>query len=196
MQVLAAADAATGNHGTPTEPFWEHAVRRLLNYAIPLIFAAHGTVSVRHADPLHRDGRDRRQAVHRQDMGGGEASPARTLRQSRAATTPPWRCRVRSWRRCSYIGFSNSRRSPNVHAQNIVASVTTKLDLFLHRGRMKSIFCGKTAIVPELGISRRHYTARVSRAHLGYQGRHSAVAVQIPIPGRGRRKEWALARTP
>ena len=46
MRVLAAADMATGNLGAPSEVFWEHAIRKLLNYALPLLYAAHGTVSV------------------------------------------------------------------------------------------------------------------------------------------------------
>jgi hypothetical protein len=46
MRVLESADAATGITGNASDSFWPQAVRQALNYALPLIYSAHGTVTV------------------------------------------------------------------------------------------------------------------------------------------------------
>jgi hypothetical protein len=146
MRVLAAADAATGNLGAAPEIFWEHATRKLLNYALPVLYAAHGTVSVASLVAfLVAAATDGKQYVDpawaatsfaAQTLRKAVDNPALPLPQDELETLLAY------WFR-EYPAITERTRS------NIVVSVTTKLDRFLH-GRMKSLFCGKTTIVPEM----------------------------------------------
>src|ERR1700679_3308748 len=46
MRVLEAADTAGGITGNSSDAFWPQAIRQCLTYTLPLIYSAHGTLSV------------------------------------------------------------------------------------------------------------------------------------------------------
>jgi hypothetical protein len=148
MRVLAAADAATGNMGAPPEAFWEHATRKLLNYALPLIYAAHGTVSVASLVAfLVSAATDGKQYL---EPGWAQASyAAQTLRK--AVDRPAMPLPTGELDALLAYWFREYPAIPERTRGNVVVSVTTKLDRFLH-GRMKTLFCGKTTIVPEMAF--------------------------------------------
>lgn len=46
IRVLEAADHATGGGGQGNDPFWAQATRQVLNYTLPVLYSAYGTVTV------------------------------------------------------------------------------------------------------------------------------------------------------
>jgi hypothetical protein len=148
MRVLAFADAATGNVGAPPEQFWESAIRALLQYALPLIYAAHGTVSVASLVAfLVSAATDGKQYV---DAAWAQTSfAARTLRK--AVDNPVMPLPKEELETLLAYWFKEYPAITERTRSNIVVSVTTKLDRFLH-GKLKSIFCGKTTLVPEMAF--------------------------------------------
>ena len=46
MRILESADHATGAGGVSSDAFWAQATRQVLNYALPVLYAAHGQVTI------------------------------------------------------------------------------------------------------------------------------------------------------
>jgi len=142
MRILEIARAAAPSPGRPSESFWEDTTRQLLRNAIPILFAATGTVRI-------------------EDL----------LQFVRSAPTAPDQMADPAWQRQSYFcaAFLNATERlddatgsravsywRNDFAMldaktrgNIVISLTTALDRFNH-GWMRTAFCSETTIVPEL----------------------------------------------
>jgi hypothetical protein len=146
MRVLEAADHAMGAGGQPTDPFWPQAVRQVLNYAIPLLYCAHGNVTVGGIiDFVVSAATKPEQYV---EAGFMETSFAgQTMRKAMdapAVAVPEHELQpmVEYW-------FKQYPAIPEKTRGNIVISLSTKLDRFKH-GRMKSCFCDLTTIVPEI----------------------------------------------
>lgn len=145
MRVIAAADIVTGNVGAPSESFWIDSIRQLLNYSLPLIYSAWGTVSVASIIDFVVSATAKPEQ-YSDERFAKTSFAARTLRQ--AARNPAVRLLESELQRLfaywfeQYPGITERTRS------NMVVSLCARLDRFLH-GRLRDCFCGKTTIVPE-----------------------------------------------
>jgi uncharacterized membrane protein YgcG len=147
MHILDASDvAAGGGKGRTSDEFWGQSIRQLLNYCLPLLYAAWGTVSVGTIIEFVVT------AATKPEQYVDEASSrtsfaARTMRKAAdhpAVALPEGELRtlITFWFK-QYTAMADKTRS------NVVTSLTTRLDRFLH-GRLKDAFCGDTSIVPEM----------------------------------------------
>ncbi|MDR0779730.1 MAG: hypothetical protein LBF16_03420 [Pseudomonadales bacterium] len=144
MRVLEIARAASPNPGRMGESFWEDTTRQILRNAVPVLYAATGTVRI-----------------------------ADLLRLVREAPTSPEQMRDADWQQRSFF-YAMFRRAADrlddasgeqaaaywrhdfatLDAKtrgNIVISLTTALDRFNH-GFLKTLFCENTTFVPELSF--------------------------------------------
>lgn len=142
MRVLEIARTASPSPGRAGESFWEDTTRQILRNALPVLYAATGTVRiadllkfVRSAPTAREQMTDPRwqaqaffftvfmRAVGRLDDATGE--------------------RATSYWRDDFAALDPKTRG------NIVISLTTALDRFNH-GWLQQMFCSETSIVPEL----------------------------------------------
>jgi hypothetical protein len=146
MRVLEAARRTASSQGSTGDVFWQDATRQLLSYAIPVLYAADGTVSVSSiiafvlaaatspeqlADPAFQESNLAYQTLFR----AATAPKVPISRTTLEAVTRYWLS--------EYIAIPARTRG------NIVISLSTTLGRFQH-GRLHSVFCGKTTIVPDL----------------------------------------------
>lgn len=144
MRILEIARAASPNPGRANESFWEDTTRQILRNAVPVLYAATGTVRI-----------------------------ADLLRLVREAPTSPEQMRDPAWQQRSFF-YAAFQRAASVLDEasgeraasywqhdfatldaktrgNIVISLTTALDRFNH-GWLKTLFCENTNFVPELSF--------------------------------------------
>lgn len=147
MRVLEAAKRASPTASQRGEQtFWEDATRQILRYSIPLIYSASGTLSpgdlIRFitSAPTHAkevvDAEWQRRSFMYEVMEAAAHSPK--VPMARTALRD-----VISYWAEQYPAIPDKTRG------NIVITVTTTLDRFLH-GRLNRAFCGRTTLVPEL----------------------------------------------
>lgn len=149
IAVLDMADRATGTGGKESDAFWGQASAQLLQYAVPLLHAAWGTVSVvsllsfvttaatraeQYVDPTFMASSFAAQTLRR-----ATDSPAAPLPESDLKTL------LEYW-------FRQFTAIPERTRGNVVISLTSRLDRLLH-GRLRDCFTGKTDIVPEMVLS-------------------------------------------
>lgn len=150
MQILSAADhAMNAAGGRESDPFWSQSIRQVLQYALPLLFSAWGSVTVaqvvdfvtsaapsaeHYTDPAHSAFQQRSFA-------------SRTLRK--AANDPAVKMSEAELRPFFTYWIAEYTAIPEKTRGNIVISLSSKLDRFRH-GRMRDCFCGKTDILPEM----------------------------------------------
>lgn len=147
MRVLEAADHATGATGTSSDPFWAQATRQVLNYAIPVIYAAHGTCSV--SDIIDFALSAAANPGHYADPAWVEQSyAARALRKAVDAPAVPM-ADEHAVRAMAAYWFQQYPAIPEKTRGNILISLSTRLDRFRH-GRLRRAFCDRTTLVPEL----------------------------------------------
>ena len=142
MRVLEMARAASPTPGRAGDTFWEDTTRQVLRHAVPVLYAAYGTVRI------------------------GDL-----LRFVRSAPRTPADMRDPEWQAQSYFCASIVEAAPHLPDAvgerlvgywrddfaaldpktrgNIVISLTTALDRFNH-GWLQSAFCGRTTVFPEL----------------------------------------------
>lgn len=152
MRVLEAADAATGEAAAKAnDPFWPQAMRQVLNYTIPLLYAAHGDVTV--SDIIEFVVSAPTTAAQYRELMQGDGGAiennyaACTMRKVVENAIVPMdhygqRAMLGYW-------FDQYTAIPEKTRGNIVISLSTKLDRFRH-GRMQRCFCSGTTVVPEL----------------------------------------------
>jgi hypothetical protein len=146
MRILDSADHAMGVAGQTSDPFWPSAVRSLLNYAVPLLYCAWGTVNVNDIVDFVTSAATKPEQYT--EPGFIERSFAgQTLRK--AVDNPAVRIEESELHGFLQYWFREFPAIPEKTRGNIVISMSTKLDRFRH-GRMRSVFCGRTTIVPEM----------------------------------------------
>jgi hypothetical protein len=148
LAVLEASDHATGSAGKDSEAFWGQSIRQLLQYAVPLLFAAHGTISVSSVLAFVTTAATR--AEQYVDAGFSQSSfAAQTLRK--AVDDPAVPLPAGELNTLLGYWFLQYPAIPEKTRGNIVISLSTRLDRFLH-GRLRDCFCGKTDVVPEMAF--------------------------------------------
>lgn len=142
MRVLEIARAASPSQSRGSDAFWEDTTRQILRNALPIIYAATGTVRI--SDLLQFV----RSAPRSPDEMTDPNWQAQSLFCQMFAKAEPLlddetgsRC-VSYWRN-DFATLDAKTRG------NIVISLTTTLDRFNH-GWLKSAFCERTTYVPEL----------------------------------------------
>jgi hypothetical protein len=146
MRVLEAADHTTGAGGVSSDPFWAQATRQVLNYTIPLLYCAHGAVTVGSIIDFVVSAAPKA-AQYSDDDWCKTSLAARTLRRAAENAVVPMdrhgqRAMLDYW-------FNQYPAIPEKTRGNIVISLSAKLDRFKH-GRLQRSFCDHTSIVPEL----------------------------------------------
>jgi hypothetical protein len=146
LHVLAAADHATGAGGQAKDEFWPQAIRQVLQYVVPVLYSAWGTVTVAQIIDFVVSAATKGE----QYTGPGfqeRSFAAKTLRK--AVDSPSVRLPDDEQKTILEYWFIQYPAIPEKTRGNIVISLTTKLDRFKH-GRMKRAFCGETTVVPEM----------------------------------------------
>lgn len=142
MRILEMARNASPMPSRPGEAFWDDTMRQVLRNAIPVLFAAFGTVRI--ADIL--------EFLRNAPRSPEEMTDPRWQRQSffchgftQAAPhmSDELGARIVAYWRNDFATLDAKTRG------NIVISLTTALDRFNH-GWLRHAFCGDTTIVPEL----------------------------------------------
>jgi hypothetical protein len=148
MRVLDASDMAMGAGGQSNEPFWDQSVRQRLNYSVPLLYAAHGNVTVTSIiDFITSAATKGEQYVD--PSFAGRSFAAQTLR--RAVDAPRLHMSEAEMKPLLEYWFHQVPAEPERTRGNVVMSVSARLDRFKH-GRMRSCFCEHTDIVPEMTL--------------------------------------------
>lgn len=144
MRVLESADQTTGNIGAATDPFWPQAMRQALNYSVPVIYAAHGNVTVSDIVDFVTTAATKPEDYNDPDW---DSYAGRTLRRLVKNPVVPMDGDVQ--RAMLEFWFQQWPAIPVKTRGNIVISLSTRLDRFKH-GRLKQCFCHHTDIVPEM----------------------------------------------
>ena len=148
--VLEASDHATGSTGKASEPFWDQSVRQLLQYALPLLYAAHGTISISSVLSFVTTAATTRGEQYLEPAFIASSFAAQTIRK--AASDPAVRLPEADLNTLIGFWWQQYPAIPSKTLGNIVISLTTRLDRFLH-GRLRDCFCGHTDVVPEMALS-------------------------------------------
>ena len=142
MRVLEIARAASPSPGRAGEAFWEDTVRQVLRNAIPIIYAATGTVTI---DAILRFVRSAPRSPD--EMADPNWQKQSFFCECFVAAAPRLDdasgARATSYWRNDFATLDQKLRG------NITISLTTALDRFNH-GWLQRAFCSNTSIVPEL----------------------------------------------
>ena len=147
MAVLDAADRASGTGGKESEAFWSQSIAQLLQYAVPLLHAAHGTVSVSSLISFVTTAATTRGEQYFEPAFVASSFAGQTL--TKAVRDPAVRLPQAELNTLLGYWFVQYPAIAEKTRANIVISLTARLDRFLH-GRLRDAFCGKTDIVPEM----------------------------------------------
>ena len=147
MRVLEAADHATGaGGGASSDPFWSQSTRQVLNYAIPVLYAAHRNVTITGIIDFVTSAAGKPEQYG--DAAWCERSyAAKSLRKAAEVPAVPidrngQEMLLRYW-------FTEYPAIPEKTRGNIVISLSAKLDRF-RRGRLANAFCSATTLLPEM----------------------------------------------
>ncbi|WP_263377228.1 type IV secretory system conjugative DNA transfer family protein [Granulicella aggregans] len=147
MLVLEACKSSSpGAKQSGGDPFWMESTREALRYTIPPIYAAFGSVTIPHiirfissAAPSVKDAKD---TEWQERSFLYEVMKMAALRPKVPLGEGAMRNIIDYW-------GERFPAIPDKTRGNIVASVTTALDRFMH-GRLQRVFCGRTTVVPEM----------------------------------------------
>lgn len=148
MRVLESADQTTGTTGAASDPFWPQSTRQVLGHAIPVLYAAHGKVTVAGIIDFVVSAATKADQYIDQEWAN-DSFAARTLRK--AADDPVFPMEQRTERAMFEYWFHEWPEIPEKTRGNIRISLSARLDRFRH-GRLRDCFCGKTDIVPEMAF--------------------------------------------
>lgn len=144
MQVLEIARQASAAPGRGSEQFWQDTTRQVLRHTVPVLYAAHGTVTI--ASILHFVRSAPQTPDQMRDPDWQRSSFfCETFARAASAMDDATGARM-----VSYWQHDFSHLDPKTRG-NIVISLTTTLDRFNH-GWLASMFCGQTTLVPELSM--------------------------------------------
>jgi hypothetical protein len=146
MRVLDMAAHATGAGGKESEAFWADSIKQALNHAIPLLYAAHGTVSVATILAFITSAATDAKLYY-DDEWCRSSFAGKTIRRASEAPVVPMppdtiHAMLDFWL-MQWPGVPERTRG------NIIISISSKMDRFKH-GRMANCFCGKTDVLPEM----------------------------------------------
>lgn len=142
MRVLEMARMAGPAPGRASDHFWEDTTRQVLRHAVPVLFAAHGTVRI--GDLL----RFVRSAPHSPEQMRDPAWQAQSYFVSCFSEAAPRLADALGDRLVGYWRDDFAMLDAKTRG-NIVISLTTALDRFNH-GWLQSAFCGRTTLFPEM----------------------------------------------
>jgi hypothetical protein len=146
MRVIEAADHASGVTGGKGEDFWEKSMRLTLNYAIPVIYAAHGTVTIADIISFVSSAATRVQQYD-DDAWMRRSYAAQTL--GKCVGTPVLAMDAYAIKAMKDFWFQQYPAIPEKTRGSIIISLSSCLDRFKH-GRLRQTFCDRTTLVPEL----------------------------------------------
>lgn len=144
MRVLEIARAASPSQSRGGDSFWEDTTRQILRNALPILYAATGTVRI--SDLLH--------FVRSAPRSPDEMTDPDWQRQSyfcEAFTNAAPQLDDATGSRCVAYWRNDFATLDAKTRGNIVISLTTTLDRFNH-GWLQSAFCERTSYVPELSF--------------------------------------------
>lgn len=147
MRVLEAAKRASPTASQKgEEPFWENSARMILRYSIPLVYSATGTLQIseliRFITTAPTNPKEVVDAEWQRHSFMYEVMQAAAQRPKVPMAPTVLREAINYWAE-QYTAIPDKTRG------NIVITVTTTLDRFMH-GKLNRIFCGRTTIAPEL----------------------------------------------
>lgn len=146
MKVLEASRRATSQTAGGGDVFWQDATRQLLNYAIPLLFAADGAVTVGSIIAFVQA------AATTDEQLANENFKERNLAYQtlfRAATAPVVPLERNTLDACARYWLKEYIAIPDRTRGNILISLSTTLGRFNH-GRLHQAFSGSTTVVPDM----------------------------------------------
>ena len=147
MRVIDAAKRASPTAGQRGgEAFWDAASRAILRYCIPLLYSAHGTVTMEDIIRFITTA-----PTHLKDVTDPDWQKRAFAYQviETATRNPKVRLSATVLQNAINYWAEQYPAIPDKTRGNIVITVTATLDRFLH-GRLNRAFCGRTTIVPEL----------------------------------------------
>ena len=147
MRVLESADHATDAGGKSSDPFWAQSTRQTLNYTIPVIYAAYGTVTVGSIIDFVMSAATRSEQYANPEWAR-QSYAAQTLRKAVDDPAVPMADHHAAQAMASYW-FVQFPAIPEKTRGNIQISLSARLDRFKH-GRLRKAFGDRTTIVPEL----------------------------------------------
>ena len=142
MRVLEIARAVGAAGGRPGEEFWEATTRQILRSALPVIYAATGTVRIADLLAFVRSAPVAPEQM-RDPAWQAESSFFALFAQAAERLEP-----AEGERAIAYWAQDFARLDAKTRG-NIVISLTTTLDRFNH-GWLARAFCSRTTVVPEL----------------------------------------------
>lgn len=149
IRVLEAADHATGASSQGNDAFWAQATRQVLNYTLPVLYSAYGSVTVpaiiefvmtaatRPDQQYHSNNEWARSSYAAQSLRKMAENPAVPLTDMHALDTL-----ASYWARQFPV-------IPDKTRGNVLISLSTRLDRLCH-GRLRQAFCTRTTLVPEM----------------------------------------------
>ncbi len=142
MRILEIANAASPNPGRGSEQFWQDTTRQGLRGTIPVIYAAKGTVTISDLLRFFRSAPSSPEEMADPNWQRGNFF-CQMFVAARDKLDDATGDRLIDYWRNDFAKLDAKTRG------NIVISLTTALDRFNH-GWLKSAFCERTTVVPEL----------------------------------------------
>ena len=148
MRVLDDARKARGRTGNDDSAFWDENIEEILKHAIPVLYSAHGTVTIEGILAFAVNapvGRDEWEQVTQNIEGNSTAIALRKMSIDPVNPLPPDECK----RMVSFWMTGEWQKHDARTRGNILSSLTSRLGLFRH-GMLRDCFCGKTTWIPEM----------------------------------------------
>lgn len=146
MRVLDAANHATGDGGKEDQAFWNNASRQILNYTIPVLYSAHGTVTVSDIIDFVMSAATHPGMYNDPDWISQSYAGQTLQRIVRSPVLPLDDYAKRSALEYWFKQFPNI---PEKTRGNILITLSTRLDRF-KQGRLRTSFCDRTTLTPEM----------------------------------------------
>jgi len=148
MRVLDDARKARGKTGGDDSPFWDESIEEILKHAIPVLYSAHGTVTIQGILDFAVNapvGDEKWKEVAKNIEGNPTALALRNMSAAPVNPLPP----EDSKRMVSYWMMGEWQKMDERTRGNVLSSLTSRLGLFRH-GMLRDCFCGKTTVIPEM----------------------------------------------
>jgi TraM recognition site of TraD and TraG len=151
MRVLDDARKARGKTGNDDSPFWDESIEELLKHAIPVLYSAHGTVTIEGILDFAVNapvGTEKWKEVAKNIEGNPTAAALQKMAADPLNPLPPAECK----RMVSYWMTGEWQKMDERTRGNVLSSLTSRLGLFRH-GMLRDCYCGKTTCIPEMMFS-------------------------------------------
>jgi TraM recognition site of TraD and TraG len=163
MRILdSAQQVSSPGQGGAESPFWEQATRQCLNHTLPLLYAAHGRITIGDIirfvstvpnDPtlFHKNMRQVTADGSLQTLPNPRFADAYNSSFALQTIHAPMRHALHTDTQDAIAGFWHNQWAtldPKLRS-NITMTISARLDRFAH-GRLRKAFCDRTTIVPEM----------------------------------------------